>query len=242
MLFFVFTALFAGVRPGGHRRRHDEHRDAVRVHPRLRRRVDHARAEPGRSARVPRARRCRSSRCSASLVCGAMIYGLGWTNWLRLGVWLVDRPRRSTSRTASSTASCARSSLDEVRRGPGRGPGRDRVPDRGHLGHAGTDSDSASDSTSDAEWESDTDSERVGVRGPAVAEDLKGEWRTCSTAADCLVVEGPCCMAWPANAAGKGKVGAALKAFAKTRTDCLATCPAVVRKPFCEHGLCVVWQ
>jgi APA family basic amino acid/polyamine antiporter len=23
------------------------------------------------------------------LVCGAMIYGLGWTNWLRLGVWLV---------------------------------------------------------------------------------------------------------------------------------------------------------
>jgi APA family basic amino acid/polyamine antiporter len=23
------------------------------------------------------------------LVCGAMIYGLGWTNWARLGVWLV---------------------------------------------------------------------------------------------------------------------------------------------------------
>jgi APA family basic amino acid/polyamine antiporter len=23
------------------------------------------------------------------LVCGAMIYGLGWTNWLRLAVWLV---------------------------------------------------------------------------------------------------------------------------------------------------------
>ena len=23
------------------------------------------------------------------LVCGAMIYGLGWTNWLRLGAWLV---------------------------------------------------------------------------------------------------------------------------------------------------------
>jgi APA family basic amino acid/polyamine antiporter len=22
------------------------------------------------------------------LVCLAMIYGLGWTNWLRLGVWL----------------------------------------------------------------------------------------------------------------------------------------------------------
>ena len=23
------------------------------------------------------------------VVCGLMIYGLGWTNWLRLGVWLV---------------------------------------------------------------------------------------------------------------------------------------------------------
>jgi APA family basic amino acid/polyamine antiporter len=23
------------------------------------------------------------------LVCGAMIYGLGWTNWARLGLWLV---------------------------------------------------------------------------------------------------------------------------------------------------------
>ena len=22
------------------------------------------------------------------IVCGAMIYGLGWTNWLRLGAWL----------------------------------------------------------------------------------------------------------------------------------------------------------
>ena len=22
------------------------------------------------------------------ITCGAMIYGLGWTNWLRLGVWL----------------------------------------------------------------------------------------------------------------------------------------------------------
>ena len=25
----------------------------------------------------------------AIVVCGAMIYGLGWTNWLRLGIWLV---------------------------------------------------------------------------------------------------------------------------------------------------------
>jgi APA family basic amino acid/polyamine antiporter len=23
------------------------------------------------------------------LVCGAMIYGLGWTNWMRLGAWLL---------------------------------------------------------------------------------------------------------------------------------------------------------
>jgi APA family basic amino acid/polyamine antiporter len=23
------------------------------------------------------------------IVCGAMIFGLGWTNWLRLGVWMV---------------------------------------------------------------------------------------------------------------------------------------------------------
>jgi APA family basic amino acid/polyamine antiporter len=23
------------------------------------------------------------------VVCGAMIYGLGWTNWLRLGAWLL---------------------------------------------------------------------------------------------------------------------------------------------------------
>jgi len=23
------------------------------------------------------------------LVCGAMVYGLGWTNWARLGGWMV---------------------------------------------------------------------------------------------------------------------------------------------------------
>ena len=30
--------------------------------------------------------------CSSTLgviVCGAMIYGLGWTNWVRLAAWLV---------------------------------------------------------------------------------------------------------------------------------------------------------
>ena len=24
-----------------------------------------------------------------ALICGAMVFGLGWPNWLRLGVWLV---------------------------------------------------------------------------------------------------------------------------------------------------------
>ena len=40
------------------------------------------------------------------VVCGAMIYGLGWTNWLRLGRLAGDRPRCSTSPTAGSTAGC----------------------------------------------------------------------------------------------------------------------------------------
>ena len=30
-----------------------------------------------------------SETADCGLVCLAMIYGLGWTNWLRLGVWLV---------------------------------------------------------------------------------------------------------------------------------------------------------
>ena len=28
------------------------------------------------------------ARPAGIIVCGAMIYGLGWTNWLRLGAWL----------------------------------------------------------------------------------------------------------------------------------------------------------
>ena len=55
LLFFVFVGAFAGVRPGRHRRRHDEHRHAVRVHPRVHRRLDPARARPERAAPVPRA-------------------------------------------------------------------------------------------------------------------------------------------------------------------------------------------
>ena len=52
MLFFVFTALFARVRSRRHRRRDDQHRDAVRVHAGLRRRVDHARAPARAGARL----------------------------------------------------------------------------------------------------------------------------------------------------------------------------------------------
>ena len=88
MLFFVFTAVFAAFVPG----------DIVgemtsigtlfafmlvcagvwimRV-----RRPDHCRA-------ASRCRRCRSSRSLGIVTCGAMIYGLGWTNWLRLAGWL----------------------------------------------------------------------------------------------------------------------------------------------------------
>ena len=52
LLFFVFTALFAAFIPGRHRRRDDEHRDAVRVHAGVRRRLDHARAAAGSAARL----------------------------------------------------------------------------------------------------------------------------------------------------------------------------------------------
>ena len=52
ILFFCFTAAFAAFVPGRHRRRDDEHRDAVRVHPRLRRRVDHAGAASGSRAGI----------------------------------------------------------------------------------------------------------------------------------------------------------------------------------------------
>ena len=71
-----------------HRRRDDEHRHAVRVHARVRRRLDPARAAAGHPARLPRARRAVVSTLGI-VVCGAMMFGLGWTNWVRLGGWLV---------------------------------------------------------------------------------------------------------------------------------------------------------
>ena len=43
----------------------------------------------GHRARLHACRRCRWSAILGILVCGAMIYGLGWTNWMRLAVWLV---------------------------------------------------------------------------------------------------------------------------------------------------------
>jgi APA family basic amino acid/polyamine antiporter len=53
-------------------------------------------------------------------VCGAMIYGLGWTNWMRLAVWLViglviyftysTRHSRLRSAAGTSVAPAARRS------------------------------------------------------------------------------------------------------------------------------------
>ena len=54
ILFFVFTGALCGVHSGRHRRRDDQHRDAVRVHARLRGRVDHAASAPGPRARIHR--------------------------------------------------------------------------------------------------------------------------------------------------------------------------------------------
>ena len=66
MLFFVLTAAFRRLHPGEHRRRDDEHRHAVRVHARLRRRVDHAGAPAGHGARLHRAGAAGRRRSSAS--------------------------------------------------------------------------------------------------------------------------------------------------------------------------------
>ena len=54
------------VHPRRHRRRDDEHRDAVRVHAGLRRRVDHAQPAARTFRAASRCRRCRWSRSSAS--------------------------------------------------------------------------------------------------------------------------------------------------------------------------------
>ena len=74
-----------GLRPGRRRRRDDAHRNALRLHAGLRRRLDHAPCG-GRTCRAASpCRRCRSVAILGIVVCGAMIYGLGWTNWMRLG-------------------------------------------------------------------------------------------------------------------------------------------------------------
>ena len=89
LLFFVFTALFAAFIPG----------DIVGEMTSIgtlfafmlvcagvwimrRRRPDIPRGLHGAGAAC-------SWRSSGIVVCGAMIYGLGWTNWLRLLVWLI---------------------------------------------------------------------------------------------------------------------------------------------------------
>jgi APA family basic amino acid/polyamine antiporter len=87
-LFFVFTALFAGFIPG------DIVGDMTSIGTlfafilvcigvwmlRVRR------PELPRAFRVPAVQ---FVACAGIFVCGAMIYGLGWLNWARLGVWLV---------------------------------------------------------------------------------------------------------------------------------------------------------
>ena len=88
MLFFVFTAVFAAFIPGRHRRRDDQHRHAVRVHAGLRRRVDHAAPAAGSRAWLHACPAVPVVAIAGIVICGAMIYGLGWTNWLRLlGGW-----------------------------------------------------------------------------------------------------------------------------------------------------------
>jgi APA family basic amino acid/polyamine antiporter len=54
----------------------------------LRGRLDHAGAPPGH---LPRLRGARAAGgATLGILCvGAMIYGLGWTNWVRLAVWLI---------------------------------------------------------------------------------------------------------------------------------------------------------
>ena len=87
MLFFVFTALFAAFVPG----------DIVGEMTSIGTLFAFILVCAGvwilrvKRPELPRAFRVSAVPLVASLgiiVCGAMIYGLGWTNWLRLGVWL----------------------------------------------------------------------------------------------------------------------------------------------------------
>ena len=88
MLFFVFTSLFAAFIPG----------DIVGEMTSIGTLFAFILVSAGvwimrvRRPEIPRAFRTPAVPVVASLaiiVCGAMIYALGWTNWLRLLVWLV---------------------------------------------------------------------------------------------------------------------------------------------------------
>ena len=66
LIFFVFVGAFAALRARRHRRRHDQHRDAVRVHHRVRGRLDPARRSSPSCRATSRRRWCRCSRSWAS--------------------------------------------------------------------------------------------------------------------------------------------------------------------------------
>ncbi len=89
MLFFVFTSLFAAFLPDSIRRRNDQHRHIVCIHSGVRWRMDTAPQAPSGSAARFHGSSAASGCDPGHLSCaGAMIFGLGWTNWLRLIVWL----------------------------------------------------------------------------------------------------------------------------------------------------------
>ena len=71
-----------------HRRRHDQHRHAVRVHAGVRRASGSCACASPKLPRQFRTPLVPLVPILGIIVCAAMIFGLGWTNWLRLGVWL----------------------------------------------------------------------------------------------------------------------------------------------------------
>jgi APA family basic amino acid/polyamine antiporter len=88
MLFFVFTSLFAGFIPG------DIVGDMTSIGTLFAfilvcAGVWMLRVQRPELERAFRAPMVPVTATLGIVVCGAMIYGLGWTNWLRLGVWLV---------------------------------------------------------------------------------------------------------------------------------------------------------
>ena len=107
------SALFAAFVPGDIVGDMTTHRHAVRVHARVHRRVGDARARSRRAAPVPGADGAASSDPRRHRLHGLMIFGLGWPNWARLGVWLVDRPRHLLRLRHASTRSCSRKARAE---------------------------------------------------------------------------------------------------------------------------------